>query len=92
MSAPGPDRIELRGLRTVAAHGVGREEHDRAQPFEIDLDLHAPLARAALSDSLADTVDYGAVCSPAATPSCSSGSQHASSTPSSALPGSGSRR
>ena len=35
------------------------EERERAQPFEIDLDVEADLARAGGTDDLADTVDYG---------------------------------
>ncbi len=55
------DRIELRGLRVLGTHGVLPEEHERAQPFEIDLDLEVDLQPAGRSDRLADTVDYGAV-------------------------------
>ena len=55
------DRIELRGLRAVGTHGVLVEEQDRAQPFEVDLDLAVDLRPAGVSDALADTVDYGAV-------------------------------
>ena len=55
------DRIELRGLRAVGTHGVLLEEHERGQPFEVDLDIVADLAGAGRSDDLADTVDYGAV-------------------------------
>ncbi len=57
-----PDRLELRGLRVVAAHGVLSEERDRAQPFEIDVCLYADLSAAGGSDALADTIDYAAVC------------------------------
>jgi dihydroneopterin aldolase len=60
------DRIELRGLRVVGTHGVLAEEKARAQPFQIDLDLAVDLARAAGSDRLTDTVDYGEVASLAA--------------------------
>jgi dihydroneopterin aldolase len=56
-----PDRIELRGLRTLGRHGVLDEERVRAQPFEVDLDLELDLRAAGRGDSLADTVDYGAV-------------------------------
>lgn len=42
-------------------HGALPEERDRAQPFEVDLDLAADLAPAGASDALDDTVDYGAV-------------------------------
>ena len=55
------DAILLRGLRVVGRHGVLPEEHERAQPFEVDLELELDLHRAGGSDDLADTVDYGAV-------------------------------
>jgi dihydroneopterin aldolase len=55
------DRILLRRLRLVGVHGALPEERDRAQPFEVDLDLAVDLATAGRTDALADTVDYGAV-------------------------------
>lgn len=55
------DRIELRGLRVVATHGVLPEEQVRAQPFEIDLDLELDLTEAGATDDLDATVDYGAL-------------------------------
>lgn len=60
-SALPPDRIELRGLRALGTHGALPEERQRAQPFEVDLDIVAELSRAGRSDALADTIDYGAV-------------------------------
>jgi 7,8-dihydroneopterin aldolase/epimerase/oxygenase len=42
-------------------HGVLPEERERAQPFEVDLDLEVDVSAAGASDDLADTVDYGAV-------------------------------
>jgi dihydroneopterin aldolase len=45
----------------VGVHGALPEEKERAQPFEVDLDLAVDLAAAGRTDSLADTVDYGAV-------------------------------
>jgi dihydroneopterin aldolase len=45
----------------VGAHGALPEEQDRAQPFEVDLDLAADLSTAGATDHLPDTVDYGAV-------------------------------
>jgi dihydroneopterin aldolase len=51
----------LAGLRLLGVHGALPEEQDRAQPFEVDLDLTADLAQAGRTDALADTVDYGAV-------------------------------
>lgn len=56
-----PDRIELRGLRVLGRHGVLDEERERAQPFEVDLDLELDLRPAGRTDALLDTVDYGAV-------------------------------
>lgn len=56
------DRIELRGLRILAFCGVLGEEHSRAQPFEVDVDLICDLSAAGESDELGDTVDYGSVC------------------------------
>ena len=55
------DRIQLRGLRVLGTHGVLPEERDRAQPFEVDLELAVDLGPAEASDRLADTVDYGEV-------------------------------
>lgn len=55
------DVIEVRGLRVLGVIGVCPEEQVRAQPFEIDLDVHVDLQQAGRTDELADTVDYGAV-------------------------------
>ena len=55
------DTIQLRGLRVVGRHGLLPEEKERAQPFEVDLDLEVDLSRAGATDALGDTVDYGAV-------------------------------
>lgn len=45
----------------VGTHGALPEEKERAQPFEVDLDLVADLTTAGRTDALGDTVDYGAV-------------------------------
>ena len=58
--------IEIRGLRLVGVHGALPEERTRPQPFEVDLDLELDLGTAAVSDDLADTVDYGRVVEAAA--------------------------
>lgn len=52
--------IELRDLRVLGRHGAAAGEQDQAQPFRIDLDIHADLGPAGASDDLGDTVDYGA--------------------------------
>jgi len=55
------DTISLLGLRVFAYHGVLAEEKSAGQEFVIDVTLHVELAKAAFSDTLADTVDYGAL-------------------------------
>jgi 7,8-dihydroneopterin aldolase/epimerase/oxygenase len=57
------DRIELHRLRAVGTHGALPEEQDRAQPFEVDVELDVDLGAAGRSDALADTVDYGELAS-----------------------------
>ncbi len=54
-------RIEIRDLRAFGVHGVLPHEHERAQPFSVDLDAWFDVTDAAGSDALADTVDYGAL-------------------------------
>ena len=56
------DRLLLRGLRVMALCGALPEERDRAQPFELDVDIGTDLAPSGRSDDLDDTVDYGSVC------------------------------
>jgi len=61
------DRIELRGLRIFAAHGVHEAERSSPQPFEVDLDLLVDTERAGKTDDLADTADYSAAADVVAT-------------------------
>lgn len=56
-----PDRIEIRGLRVFARHGVLDDEKRDGQTFVIDLTLETDFSAAAKSDDLDDTVDYGNV-------------------------------
>lgn len=65
-SGQGWGRIEVRDLRVLGVHGVLPEERQRAQPFALDLDVRLDARRAAASDALEDTVDYGALCERAA--------------------------
>jgi dihydroneopterin aldolase len=60
------DAIEIRGLRVLGSHGALPGEQDRAQPFEIDLDVEVDAARAARTDERADAVDYGRLVAAAA--------------------------
>ena len=57
-----PDRIELRGLRALGLCGILPEEHVRAQPLVVDLDVEADLAAPGRSDDVEDTIDYSALC------------------------------
>ena len=65
-SDTGGDRIEIRGLRVLGVHGVLPEERERAQPFELDIDVRLDLSRAGTTDALGDTVDYAALVATAA--------------------------
>ncbi len=56
------DRILIPGLRELGVHGVLPEEHERPQPFEVDIELIVDTSVAGASDNLVDTVDYSAVC------------------------------
>ena len=53
------DRIELRGLRVFAHHGVFDFERRDGQEFVVDLTLWTDFTAAAKSDDIADTVHYG---------------------------------
>jgi len=55
------DRLSLLGMRFLGRHGVMPAEKVTAQPFEVDLVLHADLAAAAERDDLAATADYAAL-------------------------------
>ncbi|HET9729726.1 MAG TPA: dihydroneopterin aldolase [Acidimicrobiia bacterium] len=56
------DTIIIAGLLEHGVHGVLPEERERAQPFEVYVELGVDLAAAGASDRLDDTVDYGGVC------------------------------
>lgn len=60
------DRIELRGLKVRGNHGVFEHERTDGQDFVIDLTVWVDLAKAAASDDLADTLDYGGLAQRAA--------------------------
>jgi 7,8-dihydroneopterin aldolase/epimerase/oxygenase len=53
------DRIELRGLTVRGHHGVFDHERRDGQDFIVDITVWIDLAAAAVSDELADTLDYG---------------------------------
>ncbi|WP_207457188.1 dihydroneopterin aldolase [Desertivibrio insolitus] len=53
------DRIVLEGIRVRAFHGVHDVEREQGQTFVIDVELTVPLATAAATDDVTDTVHYG---------------------------------
>jgi dihydroneopterin aldolase len=55
------DEITLTGVRAFGRHGVFEEERRDGQEFVVDVTLYVRTAKAAASDDLADTVNYGAV-------------------------------
>jgi dihydroneopterin aldolase len=55
------DRISLVGLEAQGRHGVFEVERREGQLFRVDVTLGLDTRRAAASDDLADTVDYGAL-------------------------------
>lgn len=55
------DTIALRGLRAYGHHGVFEHERREGQEFSADVTLHVDTRRAAASDDVADTVNYGEV-------------------------------
>ena len=52
------DRIELSNMVFQGRHGVLELERARAQPFEVDVEIHLDLRPAGLADDLSKTVDY----------------------------------
>lgn len=68
--APGPplgqnaslqprDSIRLEGIEVFAHHGVLPEERKHGQRFVVDVEVFLDLSKAAATDRLSDTVDYG---------------------------------
>jgi dihydroneopterin aldolase len=60
------DRITLTGLRVHGRHGVFDHERRDGQDFLVDVTVWVDLDRAAATDDLADTLDYGALANRAA--------------------------
>lgn len=53
------DSIRLEGIEVFAHHGVLADERKQGQRFVIDVEVFLDLAKAAHTDRLSDTVDYG---------------------------------
>lgn len=59
-SSPGGlDRLTVRGLRAYGYHGVLPAERRDGQEFVADITMYVDMTKAATSDQLAHTVDYG---------------------------------
>jgi dihydroneopterin aldolase len=56
------DRVLVEGLQVEALVGVYDHERDAPQPLLFDLELSFDNRVPAVSDAVADTVDYAAVC------------------------------
>lgn len=54
-------QILINGLLQMGIHGALAEEQQHSQPFEVDLELSVDSEAAVETDSIEDTVDYGAV-------------------------------
>jgi dihydroneopterin aldolase len=52
------DHITVHNMRFDAAHGVYPEEHQKPQPFYVDVEVDADLAPAGRGDAIAASVDY----------------------------------
>jgi dihydroneopterin aldolase / 2-amino-4-hydroxy-6-hydroxymethyldihydropteridine diphosphokinase len=55
------DQIRLIGVTARGRHGVLADERRDGQDFTVDAVLHVDTSRAAATDDLAETVDYGAL-------------------------------
>ena len=52
------DKIQIKGLKVFAWHGVGLDEKKKGQWFVLDVDMECDLKKAGSTDSLEDTVNY----------------------------------
>lgn len=53
------DKIILKDLQFYGYHGLFAEENKLGQRFNVDVELHAPLEKAGLSDNMHDSIHYG---------------------------------
>ena len=54
--------VSVRNIEFQGRHGAYAAERETLRRFQVDVDLHAVLDKAAASDRLEDTIDYYAVC------------------------------
>ncbi|MBO1923872.1 dihydroneopterin aldolase [Thiomicrorhabdus sp. 6S3-12] len=55
------DIIYIEGLKTAAIIGIYDWEKEQRQPLIFDIEMSVPIANAAKSDQIEDTVDYKSV-------------------------------
>ncbi|MCR5837945.1 MAG: 2-amino-4-hydroxy-6-hydroxymethyldihydropteridine diphosphokinase [Lachnospiraceae bacterium] len=56
------DRIEIKGLKVFAYHGVLEKEKEEGQDFFVDATMYLDIKTPGRSDDLDDTVNYASVC------------------------------
>ena len=54
--------VSIRNIEFQGRHGAYAAERETLRRFQVDVDLHADLAKAVASDRLDDTIDYHVVC------------------------------
>jgi dihydroneopterin aldolase len=54
--------VLIRNVEFQGRHGASADERRSSRRFQVDVDLAFPMARAAESDRLSDTVNYRDVC------------------------------
>jgi dihydroneopterin aldolase len=57
-TAGAPDRLLLEGMEFFGYHGDIEAERSLGGRYSVDVELHADLRAAGLSDSIDDTIDY----------------------------------
>jgi dihydroneopterin aldolase len=57
--SPAADHVSLRGITGYGHHGVHDFEREQGQHFVVDVDCRVDLSRAAITDDLRHTLDYG---------------------------------
>ena len=54
--------VHIRNVEFQGKHGASADERRSSRRFQVDVDLHFPVERAAESDRLTDTINYRDVC------------------------------
>ena len=54
--------VHIRNVEFQGKHGASADERRSSRRFQVDVDLHFPVDRAAETDRLTDTINYRDVC------------------------------